>query len=238
MAVGRLVLAGLAAAGAYGVWRARQQAGTAARGLPGARGGGVAPSAAAGAAESATTLPDQSSPLPPDPTGGADSGSGVATTGSTGTAGASPAASAAAAAAQSATTLPDQSSPLPPDPTGGADSGGADTAGAGDLAASDLGTPARDGGAPDFTADTTALHGTTGGPERDALAVPSAYGADPAAGAGVEGTAGLHGSGTRGDDPLTGVTEPASDLPQATASPDGTPAAGPVETRRVGDDPA
>lgn len=192
MAVGRLVLAGLAAAGVYGVWRRRQ---------PGPAGGGI--TRAVGRAA------------------GTAGGGGVA------------APSTAAAAAGSATTMPDQSSPVPPEPTGGLDTAGTGTGGA---AASGPAAPAGAGGAPDFTADATALDGTTSGPGRDALAVPSAHGADPAAGAGVEGTAALHTSGTRGDDPLTGVTEAASDLPEPTASADGTPAAGPVETRRVGDD--
>lgn len=157
MAVGRLVLAGLAAAGAYGVWRRRQS---------GPAGGGITRAVGRGA----------------------------------GTGGGGAAPSTAAAAAQSATTLPDQSGPVPPEPTGGLSAAGTGT---GDAAASHPAAPAGAGGA---------------------------------AGAGVEGTAAVHTSGTRGDDPLTGVTEAASELPEPTAAPDGTPAAGPVETRRVGDD--
>ena len=102
--------------------------------------------------------------------------------------------------------------------------------------ATGTGTGTGTGGA-DFVAPTTALDGASGA-DRSALPVPSATGAAPSAGASVEGAGGSPGAGTRADDPLTGVTADPSELPEASASPDGTPAAGPVETRRVGDDPA
>jgi hypothetical protein len=181
--LGRLVLAGLAGAGAYAAWQALRQPQSGVGRLAGSV--GSAAGTIAGAAVDAAR-------------------EGAATTGG--------------------------GTPTGRPPTTGVTAGAAPVG-------SGPGAPSGAGGRADFTATTTALDGAVG-PERDRLQVPSTGGADPAAGADVEGAAGSPASGTRGDDPLTGITEPATHLPEASASPDGTPAASPVETRRVGEDPA